>query len=239
MSYNKKSPGVPGKSVCPLFFPGYICRPMSKLTIKAATSVVGTLSKPSKMPCHGYSIPAKYCLIGQKLRSVIGSVCNKCYALKGRYVFPDVLAAMEKRFQSLISPMWVCLMTFIIDKQEKSGFFRWHDSGDLQGVWHLKKIVDIARNLPHIKFWLPTREYAFVSSYLTTDTIPDNLTIRLSALMIDGPAPDEIARKNNLVVSGVSHHSSYNCPAPSQGNFCGECRACWDKEVYNVNYKKH
>ena len=213
---------------------------MKAPTIKSCEALVGSLSKPSKMPCHGYSTPAKRCLIGQKMRSVIGSVCNKCYALKGRYVFPDVLAAMEKRFRSLTDPLWVATMSFLIGKKEKSGFFRWHDSGDIQGVWHLEKIVEIAKNLPSIKFWLPTREYSFVTSYLTNGgTIPDNLTIRLSALMIDGQAPDAIAKAHNLVVSGVSDNSSYNCPAPSQGNFCKSCRACWDKDVYCVSYKKH
>jgi hypothetical protein len=211
----------------------------AKITIKAIQEIVGSLSKPSKMPCHGYSTPAKRCIVGQLMRNVIGSVCNKCYALKGRYVFPDVLVAMEKRFQSLTNPLWVELMTALIAKQEKSGFFRWHDSGDIQGTWHLEKIVQIARNLPHIKFWLPTREYAFVGDYLTTNELPENLTIRLSALMIDGKAPDAIAKKNGLVVSGVSDNSSYNCPAPSQGNFCKDCRACWNKDVYCVAYKKH
>jgi len=29
---------------------------------------------------------------------------------------------------------------------------------------------------------------------------------------------------------------AYDCPAPDQGNECGECRACWDPEVKNVAY---
>ena len=206
---------------------------------KTAEAIVGSLSNPSKMPCHGYSTPAIRCQIGQKMRSVKGSVCSFCYALKGRYVFPKVQAALEKRFQSLTHPLWVEMMTFLIAKT-KDTFFRWHDSGDIQGTWHLNNIVKIAKNLPQVKFWLPTREYSMVSSYIEAgNTIPDNLTIRLSALMIDGNAPDAIAKKLGLVVSGVSKESSYNCPAPSQVNFCKDCRACWDKDTYAISYKKH
>ena len=63
---------------------------------KQAEAIVGTLSKPSKMPGYAYSTPAKRCIIGQKMRQVAGSICAFCYALKGRYVFPNVQAAMAK-----------------------------------------------------------------------------------------------------------------------------------------------
>ena len=119
---------------------------------KQAEEIVGTLSKPSKMPGYAYSTPAKRCLIGQKMRNVVGSICAFCYALKGRYVFPNVQKAMEKRFASLTNDLWVDAMTYLIGKV-KNPHFRWHDSGDLQGVWHIEKIVKIAKNLPHISFW--------------------------------------------------------------------------------------
>src|SRR5210317_1228253 len=157
------------------------------MTIKELESTVGTLSKPSKMPCHGYSIPASRCKVGMKMRKVKGSVCFYCYAMKGRYVFQSVKAAMEKRFQSLNNPNWAKVMTALIEKKEKSGFFRWHDSGDLQSLEHLEDIAQIARNLPKISFWLPTREYNIVKQYLNKhESFPNNLTVRLSALMIDG-----------------------------------------------------
>ena len=42
-----------------------------------------TLSKPSKMPGHAYSVSAKECGIGGKLAKQKGTVCHDCYALKG------------------------------------------------------------------------------------------------------------------------------------------------------------
>jgi len=206
---------------------------------KQAEEIVGTLSKPSKMPGYSYSTPAKRCLIGAKMRKVVGSICAFCYALKGRYVFPNVQKAMEKRFASLTNDLWVDAMTYLIGKV-KNPHFRWHDSGDIQGVWHLEKIVKIAKNLPNISFWLPTREYAFVSTYIEQGgEVPSNLTIRLSALMMDGPAPVGIAQRLGLCVSGASKIGNFNCPSSKQGNKCGDCRACWDKNQFAINYKKH
>lgn len=118
---------------------------------KQAEAIVGTLSKPSKMPGFAYSTPAKRCLIGAKMRNVAGSICAFCYALKGRYVFPNVVKAMEKRFASLTHNLWVDAMTYLIGKV-KNPHFRWHDSGDIQGVWHLEKIVKVAKNLPNVSF---------------------------------------------------------------------------------------
>lgn len=204
-----------------------------------AEAIVGTLSSPSKMPCHGYSIPARHCHVGKRMKDVKGSVCASCYALKGRYLFSPVQNAMEKRYQSLKDPRWADAMVYLIGKTNNP-FFRWHDSGDLQSVDHLSKIVKVAEALPHVSFWLPTREYKIVSDYISGGgKVPDNLTIRLSALMIDGPAPDAIAKRLGLVVSGVSKDSGFTCPSSLQGNVCGDCRACWDKSTFSVNYKKH
>jgi hypothetical protein len=208
--------------------------------LKDAESVTHTLSNPSKMPCYSYSIPANKCIIGMKMREVKGSVCEKCYAMKGFYVFKDPREALEKRYLSITDERWTDAMIFLIQKKEKSGFFRWHDSGDLQGIWHLDKIVMIARALPEIKFWLPTREYSIVSEYISQGhTIPENLTIRLSALMMDGPAPVAMAKRLNLVVSGVTNESGFTCPSSLQDNKCLDCRKCWDKGTFAVNYKKH
>jgi len=206
---------------------------------KQAEAIVGTLSKPSKMPGYAYSTPAKRCIIGQKMRKVAGSICAFCYALKGRYVFKNVQLAMEKRFASLTNSLWVEAITFLIGNA-KNPHFRWHDSGDLQGIWHLEKIVQVAKNLPHISFWLPTREYSFVSEYIEKGgEVPANLTIRLSALMMDGPAPVGIAQRLGLCVSGASKLGNFNCPSSKQGNKCGDCRKCWDKNEFAIDYKKH
>jgi hypothetical protein len=153
---------------------------------------------------------------------------------------PNVRNALQKRFNSINKPEWVDAMTIAIAGKETSGYFRWHDSGDIQSVEHLRKICQIAINLPSIKFWLPTREYSFVTQYKKQfGDIPSNLTIRLSSLMINGNAPTGIAKILGLTTSGVSKDNSFTCPASNQDNKCLSCRACWDKSVTNVSYKLH
>ena len=205
--------------------------------VERATELVGGFSKPSKMPCLSWSISAKRCKTGAKLLKVKGSICSTCYALKGNYGFPIVKAAHERRFQSLQSSQWTSAMIVAIRGNESSGFFRWHDSGDLQSLEHFKKLVEIARALPDIKFWLPTREYSIIASFLRTDSMPENLIVRLSAYMLEGEPP-ALAKRLGLTTSGVTK-TGFTCPASNQGGKCLTCRACWSKDVLNVNYKKH
>lgn len=208
------------------------------MTLLQAIEKVGGFSKPSKMPCHSWSIPAKNCKMGSKLAKLKTSVCAKCYAMKGFYPTPNVVNALARRFNSLQNEDWVEAMTIAISGTEGSGYFRWFDSGDIQSLAHLKQIAQIANNLPQIKFWLPTKEYRIVSDFLQGNKLPDNLTIRISGYMIDGPPPVALANRMGVVTSTVST-TSPTCPAGNQGNKCLSCRACWDKNVQNVAYKKH
>jgi hypothetical protein len=200
-----------------------------------------SLGQPSKMPCPAYSIPATQCQTGRKLAQIPGSTCHGCYALKGRYRFPNVEQAMHARLDSLTSPTWVADMVTAI-QHETSDYFRWHDSGDLQSADHLDKIVQIAQQLPHIQFWLPTREYRLVADYVRDHDLPPNLIIRVSAAMIDGEAPKIRTRQGTTLPVSYVHDKApargQVCPAPTQGNQCGSCRACWTRTV-DISYHRH
>lgn len=212
-------------------------------TRKQAQDLAGSVTKTSKMPSDSYSLPAQECITGSKLVNVKGSVCEGCYALKGNYVryANKIQPAQYKRLESITSPLWVEAMIKLIGHKP---FFRWHDSGDLQSVDHLAKIATIARHLNHTTFWLPTREYDIVKDYLKTESVPVNLVIRLSAMMIDAPAklPKSLQGQANILTSTVhakKELDGFKCLAPSQNNKCGTCRACWDNTVTNVSYHAH
>jgi hypothetical protein len=207
-------------------------------TKRQALAICGSLSNPSKMPGHGYALPAQRCRIGSLLQLIPKSICHYCYALRGRYLFPVVRAAMERRFAALSDPRWVDAITTLIYRSGDR-YFRWHDSGDLQSIEHLRKIVAVCKNLPRVKFWLPTREYQTIDAYRRMGgRIPSNLCIRLSAHLINGKLP----LGYGLPVSTVSSHknqtipSTHRCPAARQGNTCGRCRACWNPTVKVVEY---
>jgi len=222
---------------------------MSKtnMTKQEAWELVGGLSAPSKMPSVGYSLPARACITGSRLAQIKGTVCYGCYALKGNYQFPMVQACLEKRLASILDDRWTDAMVTLIQarkpsKRDDTRYFRWHDSGDLQSVEHLRKIARIAVLCPTVTFWLPTREYQIVETFCKAYTVPVNLVIRLSAHKIDGPLPAALARRYGLTVSGVhttKPSEAKACPAQSQGNKCLNCRACWKADVFAVSYHKH
>ena len=198
------------------------------MLIKEAKKITGGLSKPGKMPEGSYNLPAAACQTGAKLRKIAGTPCHGCYAFKGRYNFSNVQQALRRRLASLDHPDWVEAMTTLVKKKKH---FRWHDSGDLQGVAHLKKIYEVCNNTPGTMHWLPTQERQYLP--LEGSTYPDNLTIRLSN------------SKNNTKPGKAWTHwstvmdSGGNCPASKQGNQCGSCRRCWSRDVKHVTYPKH
>lgn len=158
--------------------------------------------------------------------------------MKGNYAFPKVQEALQFRYDSLTHPQWVGAISYLITKQEKSGHFRWHDSGDIQDLDHLRRIIEVAELTPHIQHWLPTREYRLIDAFVNAGGLfPENLVVRVSAHFLDKLAPKKFA-----VTSSVQKESTvvgYKCPAPTQGNQCGDCRACWQPSISNVTYHVH
>lgn len=206
------------------------------MLVREAKEIIGGLSRPDKMPGPAYSVPARECKVGGKLRDKPGSVCHGCYALKGRYMFPNVQAAQYRRLDSITRPDWPAAMARAINGAR---WFRWHDSGDLQNVAHLAAIVEVCRATPETAHWLPTRERGILRDYVREHgPLPDNLNPRLSATMVDGPAPT-MPGVNTSTVHKDKPAQGFECPAPTNGGKCGDCRACWDKTVPNVSYHAH
>jgi hypothetical protein len=209
------------------------------------------LSNTSKMPCKSWGIPATTCKKGAELAKIKGSVCSGCYALKGAYSWPKVKNAYQVRLEQYQQnpSVWYKHMIEIIEKESKrqikqgnkQTYFRWFDSGDLQNIGMLQAIIQIAYNLPHVNFWLPTREKTILNNYFKQgNRKPDNLTIRLSDNMIDKNIA--LPKKLNdvgILQSGVTtNEDEANCHSFKQHGKCLECRACWDSKN-KITYLKH
>jgi len=212
------------------------------MKLKELKEAVGSLSAPSKMPCSGYSIPAKECGVGSRLVNVENSTCSDCYALKNRYVFPNVEKAMYHRYNSLMHDidLWEKNMITYIGKYRKGdkSYFRWHDSGDLQNINHLTAINNIALDLEDVQFWLPTREIKIVRTWQKVyGEFAPNLIVRISAMMNDAQPNYKITGYASGVMDENQALQGYKCPAPSQENECRDCRACWTLET--ILYHKH
>jgi hypothetical protein len=217
-----------------------------KTLAQAKRHTGGGLQIVSKMPGYAYAIPARNCKVGAKLRKISGSTCASCYAFEGFYkVYANSIdRAQARRLESLKDALWIESMAFLINhycrdgaqKVQRGTYFRWHHSGDIQSIDHLRDIVAVVAATPTVTHWLPTREYALVAKYRALyGEFPANLTVRLSAHMVDGAAPSGYG----LPTSTVTTNHDATCPAPTQGNACGDCRACWNPDVADVSYGLH
>lgn len=220
------------------------------LTYAESLRLIGGLSGPSKMPWWSWSISAHDCQTGGKLREVEGSVCAKCYALKGNYSFSNVKDAHARRRAALDDARFVDAFVTVLTNLHlrtraerspgvKENRFRWHDAGDLQGVWHLRKIAEIAERTPQIEHNLPTKEKGHVKRFLASGgVIPKNLHIRVSSPMV-GSAVDPKIPGVGFNTVDYNGPEVFQCPAlKQQGNKCLSCDACWRSST-NINFPLH
>jgi len=208
---------------------------------KDASMLTGGLTQTSKMPCKSYSLPTEACITGFKMSKVAGSVCASCYADKGFYSMYQntIKPAQFARLDSINDPAWIDAMVTLIGSDP---YFRWHDSGDIQGLYHFEKIVEVANLTPSTKHWLPTREYSIIKAFIAKGgTIPKNLIVRLSAMYPDKPAviPTSLQGIKGITTSNVhtSKPIGKACKAPSQAGECRECRECWNDKP--ISYLMH
>ena len=130
----------------------------------------------------------------------------------------------------------------IVSMIGKDAYFRWHDSGDLQGVNHLELIAEVCNSTPNCQHWLPTREYGIVKDYIAKHgKLPGNLTIRLSAMYPDQPVKIPASLQGIKGITASNVHTAKpigeSCKAPAQSGACLDCRVCWTDTV--VSYALH
>lgn len=208
------------------------------MLVKEAKAITGGLSSPGKMPGKAYNLPAFACQSGSRLSLEKGTVCQKCYASKGRYRFQSVKDSLKKRLGSIYDERWEDAMVCLIKRTYK--FFRWHDSGDIQSMEHLEKICRIAERLPDHNFWLPTMEITYICQLVEQRNIPANLTIRISSPFIGKvhKLPEKLQQCQAVKQSVVGSEEGWQCPADNQGHKCRNCRACWSRKVDLVSYQE-
>lgn len=215
------------------------------MTLNELKQHTGGLSFPSKMPCPAWGLSAFDCLRGSKLADLTHTACSICYARRGRYRFPNVQTAYKRRLEAYnANPnKWAEAMIQLIPLHADK-HFRWFDSGDLQSVEMFSYIIDIAKALPYIKFWLPTQESTFIDSLQA----PKNLCVRLSAVLIEVDEPLNQSRSMIIDASDeewdalvkTSTKQKWHCPVENHMNRnCGSCRACWNKNVELIVYKRN
>ena len=199
------------------------------------------LSNASKMPCKSWSLQAiDTCpgSIDKSHPSGLVAACRGCYATTGNYRFPNVIAPRVFNRTDWQRDAWVSDMVALLINED---WFRWFDSGDCYSLKLARKILQVMKLTPHCKHWFPTRMHKFAKFLAVFDAMNalDNVVVRFSS---DGIHGEQIkgAYTSTIIEDHDSAIPGYSvCEAYSRDGKCGDCRACWDKNVPVIAYPQH
>lgn len=212
-------------------------------SLRDVTDVAGGIPSNSKMPGPSYGLPVASCNVGLRLREIEGTPCHGCYAYEGNFkrFAKTVIPSQERHLEALRDPRWEDAIVFYVETKGVT-HWRWHDAGDLQGVWHLLRMARIAERTPDCRYWAPTQERAVLAMYKRQHgELPPNLVVRVSMPKLDSRPTPKMTDENpfSWVLKDRDDYEGHVCPAPKQNGSCGDCRACWDPSVREVAYHIH
>ena len=204
-------------------------------------------SKAGKMPCRSWSLQAlETCKGAFDLNGEVVKACQGCYALKGNYRFSNVKKSRAHNLQDCKREDWVEDMVIELDNDR---YFRWFDSGDIPDIRLAKKILEVMKRTPYCNHWLPTRTYKFEAfrKILEEMNALPNVVVRYSSDSTDGEKKvydrrgKEIKAKytSSILKEYIESKGNHLCPSSKQEGKCLRCRACWSKDIENVNYLLH
>ena len=197
------------------------------------------LSKTSKMSgVLSWSLMALETCPGAYDQGQLVLSCQCCYATTGRYIMPNVIKVRKENKLAWQHDNWASLM---INEIKYKSYFRWFDSGDMYSLKLAEKIYEIMVNTPDTKHWLPTKMYKFDKFKPIIDKMQSlpNVCVRFSSDSITGSYAPGLHR--SVILSSVNNVNPniFVCPAYKNGGKCGDCRACYNKDVDVVGYKAH
>lgn len=119
-------------------------------------------------------------------------ICERrCYATKGRFVFPQIRDRLEWNYRQSLRRDFVDRMVNEIYRQ---GILlcRFHVSGDLYSAAYARKVLDIIGQSPHCTVWLYSRSWRIAPIFSVIRAISElpNAKIWLSADAETGYPPD-------------------------------------------------
>jgi hypothetical protein len=197
------------------------------------------LSKASKMPCRSWSLQALVtCPASKDANGELVAACAGCYATTGNYNFPNVKAPREHNKDDWKRSQWVDDM---VNELDSDRYFRWFDSGDLYDIRLARKVLEVMKRTPWVRHWLPTRMHKFdkfVPVLNEMQSLP-NVVVRLSSDGVNGETIEGVTTSTITPTSEQAPKNATVCEAYERDGKCGQCRACWNKDVSLVAYVAH
>ena len=200
------------------------------------------LSKVEKIDgIYSWSLPAGTSCPGQMDRKGnIKDACKACYAKRGHYNYPNPTKIREHNMKDWKRKEWV---TDMIQALDILGRFRWFDSGDIYHPELAKKIYEVIKNTPWVRHWLPTQSYDIprIRPWIKKIEQLPNVVVRKSTGSVSGHILDDEVCSTIYTDPSQLPDSVYQCPIGTEKNRkrCEGCRACFDKNIKAVAYKKH
>ena len=101
-----------------------------------------------------------------------------CYADKGFYRFSNVQKGLSNKYQATKNKSFAddVIKELNSKRTTKQIYVRIHDAGDFYSPAYLDKWIDIAKALPHIRFYAYTKSHDFFRSI----TLPNNFDVAYS-----------------------------------------------------------
>ena len=195
------------------------------------------VSKTSKMPCKSWSLEAiATCPASKGEDGELVDACKGCYATTGFYLMGNAKKLREHNSEDWKREEWVSEMVYELRNQT---YFRWFDSGDVAWLKLAEKIYQVCEQTPNVKHWIPTRMYKFPKFKAILDKLNElpNVRVRFSSDSVEGSFTKEHA--STIIPYVDSPTDAFICEAYSRGGKCGDCRACWHKDVPMIAYVAH
>ena len=197
------------------------------------------LSKTSKLGTFSWSLAAFDTCPGAKLgNGEVAAACQGCYARGGFYRFG---AAKRVRAENQIDWKRDGWVTDMVKSLAKQTHFRWFDSGDMYTLELAEKIYSVMVATPHVKHWLPTRmvKFAKFAEVIGKMRALDNVMVRFSSDSVTGEFIAGVHGSVIVPAADEAPESTFVCGAYTRGGKCGDCRACYDKNVDVIAYPAH
>jgi hypothetical protein len=129
----------------------------------------------------------------------------------------------------------------MIKELDNDRYFRWFDSGDLYSLGLATKILEVAKATPWCNHWIPTRMHKFSKFHEVLSELEalPNVVIRRSSDSVTGGTVEGAYTSTIVPDDSMAPKGSEVCKAYTREGKCGDCRACWSKEVSIVAYVAH
>lgn len=197
------------------------------------------LSNPGKMPCSSWSLQAlDTCPGSRKADGSLVAACSGCYATDGNYRFKNVIAPRLHNREDWKRDAWVSDMIKALDN---SRYFRWFDSGDCYDIRLARKILQVMTATPWVQHWMPTRMYKFdkfLPVFAEMEALP-NVVVRYSSDSITGETIPGNTTSTIIPTDEDGTEGMEVCMAYTRDGKCGDCRACWNKNIPVIAYPQH